>query len=346
MANLKYYALCSRNLHSLKRHATIIPKEDLVIVLNAKLDCPEREINQHFLTEGEAYCKAENIEYYITDSDGTPSTGKNSVFDLFKSSDNDYMVLIDGDDFITPHGLWLYDKIAQSDSPPDVIALEYQYGLIPNDGYRVSDDLMYYEKLHLQGETPQHFINPIHVHAMGFRIFMRPKHWWQRALAGKSVDKFDDFSTECSDYHQRIHKIAYDYISNWEPHLRITFYSKKAAEFRMDPNLLVGEDTAQYLHLKHAWHEGDIDLRHLNEIYPTYVYDQRLDGIVKYANERDDGHGWLNWMKALSAEYDTLEQNNKLHSETPPYVLLPDFPEDYKPDTMGLVNFPHKQPKY
>lgn len=346
MAKLKYYALCSRNLHSLKRHATIIPKEDLVIVLNAKLNCPEREINEYFLKKAEEYCISEEIEYYITPSDGTPSTGKNSVFALFEASDNDYMVLVDGDDFVTPHGLWLYDKIAQSESPPDAIAMEYQYGMIPNDGYTASNDLLSIQKLHLIGETPQHYLNPKYIHAYGFRIFMRSKPWWELALAGKSVEIFDKFSELCSHYHQRIHQIAHKYISNWEPHLRVTFYSKKGAKFRMDPELLVGEDTMQYLNLKHAWSQGNLDLRHLNEIYPTYVYDQRLDGIVKYANERDDGHGWLNWMTKLSKAYDKLEERNELHEETPPYVILPEFPEDYVPDTLGLVNFPARSPKY
>ena len=120
MAKLKYYALCCRNLYGTKRHLDYIPKEDLVIVLNSWLGMggKESEINAQYLADAEAWCVDEGIEYYVTSSDGTPSTGKNSVLSLFRASDNDYMVLVDGDDYITKHGVWLYDTIAQSESPP------------------------------------------------------------------------------------------------------------------------------------------------------------------------------------------------------------------------------------
>ena len=46
---------------------------------------------------------SEGIEHYVTESDGTPATGKNSVLRLFLESDNEYMVQVDGDDMITPY---------------------------------------------------------------------------------------------------------------------------------------------------------------------------------------------------------------------------------------------------
>ena len=84
MTKLKYYALCSRNLYLTKRHLAKIPKEDLVIVLNS--------LNEQYLSEAESWCIENSVEYYITKSDGTPATGKNSVFDLFLKSDNDYLL--------------------------------------------------------------------------------------------------------------------------------------------------------------------------------------------------------------------------------------------------------------
>ena len=53
-------------------------------------------------------CVSEGIEHYVTESDGTPATGKNSVLRLFLESDNEYMVHVDGDDMITPYGRNLY----------------------------------------------------------------------------------------------------------------------------------------------------------------------------------------------------------------------------------------------
>ena len=40
------------------------------------------------------------------------------------------MVQIDGDDYLTPHGVWLYKHLAESDSPPDAIALMNQMSYI------------------------------------------------------------------------------------------------------------------------------------------------------------------------------------------------------------------------
>lgn len=328
MAKLKYYALCCRNLHGTKRHLDYIPKEDLVIVLNSWVDAGggDGDENAQYLVDAEAWCISEGVEYYITDSDGTPSTGKNSVLALFLESDNDYMVLVDGDDFITPHGVWLYNEIAQSDTPPDAIALEYQMGLLAQQDY--------------QGAPSE--LNPVHIPAFAYRTFMHSYKFWQDSLAGLYIPVLDEYSRRLNEAHTKVFSFAYTYIDNWEHHLRLTFYSKKAAEFTFDPALLVGEDTMQYNNLKYAWSQGDIDLRHLHEVYPTYVYDQRLDGIVQYANRRDEDWGTVNWMDALAAEYDRLVVEGKAVTGKPDYVTLPEFADDYVPDTDGLVNYPHK----
>ena len=102
----------------------------------------------------------------------------------------------------------------------------------------------------------------------------------------------------------------------------------------------------QYNNLKYAWSQGNIDLRHLHEIYPTYVYDQRLDGIVCYANRRDQDWGTIDWMDKLGAEYDRIVSEGKAVRGKPSYVNLPEFPVDYEPNTDGLVNYPHKEVKY
>lgn len=338
MAKLKYYALCCRGIPAMKRHATRIPKEDLVIVLNS--------LNDDFVTEAEAWCTEQGIEHYVTVSDGTPSTGKNSVFDLFCASDNDYMVLVDGDDFITPHGLVTYDKIAQMDSPPDAVALEYQFGIVPNEGYSPT---LCFTSVCGDGSAKANAAdhqNQDHIHGWGMRVFIHPKEWWDKTLAGKSVDVWDEFTQECSDAHKKLYTYEHTYINGWETHLRITFYSKKAAtEYRFDPELVVGEDTMQYFQLKHAWHSGDIDLRHFFEVYPTYVYDQRIEGVVRWANEREDGRGWLNWMNKLNEAFEAYELAGKMHSQIPERLEL-EFDEGYRPDTLGLVNYPCRTIRY
>lgn len=334
MAKLKYYALCCRNMHGTKRHLDYIPKEDLVIVLNSWVDAEgdDGDENAQYLVDAEAWCISEGVEYYVTESDGTPSTGKNSVMELFRESDNDYMVLVDGDDFITPHGLWLYNEIAQSESPPDAIALEYQIGLLASEEYK---------------GAPK-FLNPVNIPAFAYRTFMHNHKFWQDTLAGTYIPVLDEYSRRLNEAHTKVFSFAHAYINNWEHHLRLTFFSKRAAsvEFSFDPNLLVGEDTMQYNNLKYAWSQGDIDLRHLHELYPTYVYDQRLDGVVCYANRRDEDWGTVDWMDALGVEYDRVVAEGRAITEKPPYVVLPEFSADYVPDTDGLVNYPHKPPRY
>ena len=321
----------------MKRHLTRIPKEDLVIVLNSE--------NDDFVDEAKAWCTEQGVEHYVTVSDGTPSTGKNSVLDLFCASDNDYMGLVDGDDFITPHGLVVYDKIAQMDTPPDAVALEYQYGIVPNEGYSQALFVVA-EGLGSSRRQALDKCNQDHIHGHGMRVFIHPKEWWDKTLAGTSVKVWDDFTQQCSDAHKELYSYEYKYINQWETHLRITFYSKKAAsQYRFDPELIVGEDTMQYFQLKNAWVDGDIELKHFHEVYPTYVYDQRINGIVKWANEREDGRGWLKWMKKLNHAFETYETEGKMHTVIPERMEL-EFDEGYRPDTLGLVNYPCRQIKY
>jgi hypothetical protein len=55
-----------------------------------------------FIQEIVRYCGFNNIKYTITESDGTPSTGKNAVFDVFKNSDYTHLSQLDGDDIFYP----------------------------------------------------------------------------------------------------------------------------------------------------------------------------------------------------------------------------------------------------
>ncbi len=43
---------------------------------------------------------------------------------------------------------------------------------------------------------------------------------------------------------------------------------------------------------------------------------------------------------------DVITANNKTVTAKPPYVDLPEFPDDYKANTLGLVNYPHSDPIY
>jgi len=67
---------------------------DVHVVINSQ--------DNDFIIEIEKYCGDNKIQYTISESDGTPSTGKNSVFDVFKNSDCTHLSQLDGDDFFYP----------------------------------------------------------------------------------------------------------------------------------------------------------------------------------------------------------------------------------------------------
>ena len=75
------------------------------------------------------------LEYTVTESDGTPATGKNSLLKVFLESDNDYAVGIDGDDYITDYGAQFYNNLAEHPNPPDLLALYNQLQHYPMVGH-------------------------------------------------------------------------------------------------------------------------------------------------------------------------------------------------------------------
>lgn len=368
MAKLKFYALVCRNMYALKRHQRTIPKEDLVIVINTR--------DKVFESEAMMYCLTEGIEYYITESNGTPSQGKNSVLDIFEKSDNDYMVLIDGDDFLTPHGVWTYKALANSEKPIDVVALKYQYGIQRENGYNPTVAMLKTpaERSPLLGCKDS--TNPDTIHGNGTRCFLNSHEWWSLAIQGKLLEtnSADKHSVKLNNVHTRWAIMCYAYIDKWETHLRLVFFSKKAIKGnRFDPNFHIGEDTLFYLSLKYQALQGNFVMKHLFDVLPTYVYDTRIAGVVaeerdKYGEPGTVDFGWYLWLKKLVEEYERYEMLGMMSSKTlpdvtvkthnmPPQeakVLIIDdesyydiiWPEDYRPDTLGLVNYPNYRPIY
>ena len=332
MSNVKFYALCCKSIPATKRHLRYVPKEDLVIVFNTW--------DSDYLVEAEAWCQEENIEYYITESDGTASTGKNCFLDIFKQSSNDYAVLIDGDDFITPHGVWTYKQVAQMSNPPDAIALVNQYGIFKERGYS-------HYLTHKATHSDPFFgvkdiLNPDTILGTGTRCFRMAPSWWTSSLAGKNIPKTTETEVALSAVHCRWANHVYRYIDTWETHLRLTWFSKKAANLSyFDTSLKVGEDTYKYLEFKDAHVNGSLSLVHYDDRYPTYVYDTRIDGVVQAVlDEGADGTiGWLTWLTTLTDKYDELESAGRMHETSIPILQVP-WPEEYRPDTAGLVNYP------
>jgi len=111
------------------------------------------------------------------------------------------------------------------------------------------------------------------------------------------------------------HSMGIDELST-----RLVFMSRKVLPYRFNKGLTVGEDTLQYLELKDAHERGELKLAAHNEKFPTYMYDVRISGIALKESQKDQGKGFINWMKVLLAEMDCLKDNNKLHKTRVPIL--------------------------
>ena len=371
MSKIKFYALCCRNMYALKRHEKTIPKEDLIVVINTLID--------EFSTKAVEYCTNNNIEHYVTESDGSPSKGKNSVMDLFQQSEHDYMVLIDGDDFLTPHGTWTYKKLAESESCPDALSLQHQWGIYADKGWSYAIQTLNTQALKASGLNDLHAGNPTigttdwenvdEIHGIMVKPFHRKESWWRDAREGRIVREIegDSHSVAFSDVYKEWATYVNKYISKHESHLRTVIFSKKMVETGIRHNLdhQIGEDTLLYLDIKRAHLNGDIVLKHLFDRYPTYIYDQRVAGVVwrekdRYGKPDTIDYGWYKWMRKLVDALKRYESEGILSEEldmpminvkTLDMTWMPEeevestnwditWPEDYRPDLMNLVCFP------
>lgn len=337
---LRYYVLCCRNMYALRRHFRTLPKDKTTVVVNT--------LDPDFQSEAVAYCASEGVECIVTESNGTASQGKNSVIELFLASDYDHFVLIDGDDYLTPHGVWTYQYISEMESPPDVLALEYQYGIWRENGYGFThaENLAFGHKALTNPFLGTRDKNdPDRVMGHGARCFLQTFDWWKMATRGElvRVPFGDAFAQRLCDAHTRWVNLAYKYISHWETHHRIVFFSRNSCEgFRYDPDFAVGEDTIMYLRYKDAHVRGDLVVKHLWERFPTYVYDTRIDGVVYENRWKDDidNLGWCEWLENLSSKFEEMEAEGVMHESTDLPRIDDEivWPEGYSPDTLGAVN--------
>jgi hypothetical protein len=276
-----------------------IPKEDTVIVINT--------LDKEYEQKAKQYCQEEGIEHYITESNGRPGKGKNSVFDLFLKSDNDYCVLIDGDDLLTPHGVWLYNQASKLYDPPDAIGLKNQLSLkiLRKKLYQFEPFTVNYNYL-LGLDYVEEFVSN-----------------------GLPLSKAKRFS----DYHIKYFKKQKLYSEGNEIHCRVVFFSREAAKHRFNESLKVGEDTLQMLKLKDECVKGNIFFVLNNERPSTYIYDERTEGILQKTSEKGKNY---NWMGAYLKKLNEMERNKELHKNIKLNELKIKYPKNYIPEDYGL----------
>jgi len=96
-------------------------------------------LNEEFKKEMLDYCNWEGINIKLTKSDGTPSTGKNSVFEVFDNKKEfTHLVQIDGDDFLYPTFLRHIERHLKKYPLTDVL------GILPCDSIYVNHEPGFY----------------------------------------------------------------------------------------------------------------------------------------------------------------------------------------------------------
>jgi hypothetical protein len=306
----KYYILTSGSLRCLARHFRVFKPTEAVVVINTK--------DEEYELAATEFCKQYSIEYHVTKSDGTPATGKNAVIDTFLASDNEYMVQVDGDDFITPFGRNLWRTVANGDNPPDIICLSNQLSM-------VRYDLSVFEGQIDSNTVQRNFIPPEHVgpqkpSTRDFRfslerdllpiaeIFETRYHIKDRDLCMELAKARIEIDMVCNDYGER------DDTFN-----RIVFYSRHGAAYTaFDNTLTIGEDTVQYYKLKRYAADGLIDMKLYDEgLGRTYIYMEDTTGVVsvnrdtqltKEEAQEIEGKRWR-WLVPLRDELNKIKDN-------------------------------------
>lgn len=96
-------------------------KNEIVVIVNTQ--------DPNYANEVLTKLSPKGYTVVVTESDGTPGTGKNSVFDYFrerteKGDHFDYLFQIDGDDFLYPSAFWQLTEVLKKSDMADVISFQ------------------------------------------------------------------------------------------------------------------------------------------------------------------------------------------------------------------------------
>jgi hypothetical protein len=295
-----FYVLSSHNIYALKRQFKTLPIDKTTVIINTT----HVEFRQQAIT----YCEENEVRYFVTDSDGTAATGKNSFLDIFDADGVPYAVLIDGDDYLTPRGVKLYQKLAESEDAPDAVILFNQVNLTSQD--------------HSLRDRSQ---DPVRPHEDPVNLTRKYEQQavvedWNKLADGRLVaDNVPDITVSEVDMFKRYIKTLQHSMGIDELSTRLVFMSRKVLPYRFK-GLTVGEDTLQYLELKDAHERGELKMFAHDEKYPTYMYDVRISGIALKESQKDAGKGFIEWMAILLEELEKLKGQDKLHDTRVPLL--------------------------
>ena len=298
-----FYVLSSHNIYALRRQFNTLPKNNATVIINT--------LNDTFREQAESYCKEEDLRYFITESDGTAATGKNSFLDQFDKDDVPHAVLIDGDDFLTRRGVKCYQRMMGNNDSPDAVVLFNQISIISEDNLSV-------DKTQSLTRPNEDVSNMVGVKYTQGSAVVDWDILAQGDLVAENVPNIKEEEVEVFKRYITLlqHSMGIDELST-----RLVFMSRKVLPYRFK-SLVVGEDTLQYLEIKDAHDRGELKLVAHDEKHPTYMYDMRISGIAVKESGRGKGRGFISWMTNLLKELENLHGQNKLHKTRVPITEL------------------------
>ena len=320
---MKFYILTSGNIETLRKHAESIPLSEQVVIINTLDDDYSRSASN--------YCIQNNIEYYVTESDGTAGTGKNSVMKKFLESDNEYMVQVDGDDQITKMGYLYYSMLPYDENPPDLLVLYNQYQQVVTHWRPLPDGTVEPEKTRLMTGWKRPYgewmdrLEPNRFYKWLKETPMTGPHPRPREFefGDRSDEELMRWCVHREEWEKFIWKHAVGNDTHRDVFSRMVFYSRKAAELVDFTNQLkVGEDTIAYLEMRLHHLKGDINIgRHDERNGMTYLYIHDNVGVSKTEQESSDplstrsqSYEWVvtlwNWVNQhdLETRYKSVEE--------------------------------------
>lgn len=298
-----FYVLSSHNIYALRRQFNTLPKNNTTVIVNT--------LNDTFREQAESYCKEEDLRYFITESDGTAATGKNSFLDQFDKDGVTHAVLIDGDDFLTRRGVKCYQRMMGNNDSPDGVVLFNQISIISEDNLSVDRT----QSLTRPNEDVSNMVGTKYTQGS---VVVDWDILAQGDLVAENVPNIKEEEVEVFKRYITLlqHSMGIDELST-----RLVFMSRKVLQYRFK-SLVVGEDTLQYLEIKDAHDRGELKLVAHDEKHPTYMYDMRISGIAVKESGRGKGKGFISWMSTLLKELENLHGQNKLHKTRVPITEL------------------------
>lgn len=205
---------------------------DIVVIINSP--------NDDYVKKAEKLCKKYYVKTVVTESNGKPGKGKNSVIQYFLSTDYEYLLPVDGDDFLLPNALSILSNVANKN---DIDVL----GLI--------DCLALHKNRYLTVEE-----------------WLRDSEYLSRVVKNISQSNLRKFNLHI----ERIRRTSTEHGNFFN---RFVLISRKAAEYIVyDEDMGGAEDVRQGLLLKLLHHQEKLKYLLLSN-KDVYIHDVSDEGV-------------------------------------------------------------------